>query len=99
MRRIGEIGIRMALGATRRRIAGPILCETLTLGAIGVTAGVTLALGLARLVRSQLYGVAPNDPWTLAGAGLVLALVALVSAWIPARRAAGVNPIDALRTE
>jgi predicted lysophospholipase L1 biosynthesis ABC-type transport system permease subunit len=98
-RRIGEIGIRMALGATRGRIAGPILREALTLGAIGVTVGVALALALSGLVKSQLYGVEPNGAWTILSAGLGLVLVALASAWIPARRAARVNPMVALRTE
>ncbi len=54
---------------------------------------------LSRLVKSQLYGVEPNDPWTILTAGLALVLVALASAWIPARRAARVNPMEALRTE
>ncbi|MEO8429213.1 MAG: ABC transporter permease [Verrucomicrobiota bacterium] len=98
-RRTGEIGIRMALGATRGRIAGPILREALTLGATGVAVGVALALALSQLVKSQLYGVEPNDPWTILAAGLALVLVALASAWIPARRAARVNPMVALRTE
>ena len=98
-RRIGEIGIRMALGATRGRITCPILREALTLSATGVAVGVALALVLSRLVKSRLYGVEPNDPWTILTAGLALVLVALASAWIPARRAARVNPMEALRTE
>jgi predicted permease len=98
-RRIGEIGIRMALGATPSRIASPILREALTLGAIGVAVGVALALALSRLVKSQLYGVEPNDAWTILTAGLGLIMVALASAWFPARHAARVNPMVTLRTE
>ena len=98
-RRTGEIGIRMALGATRQHIAGPILREALWLAILGVAVGVPVALGLMRLIKSQLYGVAATDPLTLTGAGILLLQVALLSAWIPARRAAKVDPIVALRCE
>lgn len=98
-RRTGEIGIRMALGATRPRIAGPILGDALLLGGIGVSAGILLALALARLIKSQLYGVEPNDALTIVLTGVVLILVAIVAAWIPARRAVRVNPMVALRAE
>jgi len=91
--------IRMALGATGKNIAGPILRETLVLAALGVAAGVPAALVLARLIQSQLYGVAPNDPVTLVGTGALLILVALLSAWIPARRAAKIDPMVALRNQ
>jgi predicted permease len=98
-RRTGEIGIRMALGATDRDIAGPILSEALLLGALGVTAGVPASLGLARVIQGHLFGVAPNDPITLIGTSVLLILVALLSAWLPARRAAKVDPTTALRNQ
>ena len=98
-RRTSEIGIRMALGATRRDITRPILCEALQLCGIGIVVGVPVALGLIRFVKSQLYGVNPNDPATLICASLVLLLTALVAAWIPARRASKTDPMAALRVE
>jgi len=98
-RRTGEIGIRMALGATRRNIAGPILGEAILLAGIGVSVGVPAALALTRVIKSQLYGVAPTDPVTFVGAGVLLAAVALLAAWLPARRAARVDPVQALRCE
>jgi predicted permease len=95
----GEIGIRMALGATRRNIAWPILREAVLLALAGVAIGVPVALALARFVKSQLYGVAPTDPTTLIGAGVLLMIVAIFTAWIPARRATKVDPMVALRHE
>jgi ABC-type antimicrobial peptide transport system permease subunit len=98
-RRTSEIGIRIALGATRRLIAGPILREALALGGLGVAVGVLLAMGLSRFIKSQLYGVQPNDTLTILVTGLALILVAVGTAWIPARRAAGIDPLEALRYE
>lgn len=98
-RRTSEIGIRMALGATRANVAWPILREALLLAVVGLAVGVPVALGLARLIASQLYGVAPTDPVTLIGCSVLLIAVALVSAWIPARRAAKIDPMQALRYE
>ena len=98
-RRTSEIGIRMALGATRRNVAVPILREALLLAATGVGVGVPVALGLTQLIRSNLYGVKPSDPVTMAGAVVLLLAVAVLSAWIPARRAAKVDPMVALRHE
>ena len=88
-RRTSEIALRMALGATRRHIAGPILNEALLLA----------VCGLARLIRSQLYGVEPTDPLTLAFAATLLLAIAAGAAWVPARRAARVDPLRALREE
>jgi hypothetical protein len=99
VRRTGEIGVRMALGATRRNIARPILREALLLASIGVAVGLPAAFAAGRLIRSQLYGLAPHDPPTLAAAVVLLLAVAAVAAWIPARRAAKVDPMDALRYE
>jgi ABC-type antimicrobial peptide transport system permease subunit len=98
-RRTNEIGIRMALGATRRNVAWPILHEAVLLVLTGLAVGIPVALGLARLIRSQLYGVGSADPAVFAGGTLLLIAVALLSAWLPARRAARVNPIKALRAE
>ncbi len=98
-RRTSEIALRMALGATRRQIAGPILREALLLAAFGVAVGLPAAIGLARLIRSQLYGVGPTDPLTLGFAATVLLAIAAGAAWVPARRAARVDPMRALRDE
>jgi predicted permease len=97
--RTNEIGIRLALGAQPGQVRGMILRETTWLAGAGIVAGVAVALVLTRLVKSMLYGIQPYDPLTLsAGVGLLLT-VALVASWIPARRAAGVQPIEALRHE
>jgi predicted permease len=98
-RRTGEIGIRMALGATRRDIAWPILREALVLTSVGLAVGLPAALGLARVIRGQLYGVSPVDPLTLGLGSVGLMAVAVIAAWRPARRATRVNPVEALRAE
>ncbi len=98
-RRTNEIGVRMALGATGRNIGGPILREALLLAGIGVAIGIPVVLGLGRIVRSRLYGVAPTDPVAIAGAGALLIAVAALAAWLPARRAARIDPMEALRYE
>ncbi len=97
--RTNEIGIRLALGAQPGQVRSMILRESTGLTAIGIAAGVCAALAITRLVKSMLYGVTPNDPATLvAGVALLLA-IALVATWIPARRAASVQPMEALRHE
>lgn len=98
-RRTGEIGIRMALGATRGHIAWPTLREAVLLAVVGLAVGVPAPLVLTRLIQSQLYGVSPADPTTLVGAGMLLAVVSIVAAWIPARRATRIDPMLALRCE
>jgi len=98
-RRTREIGIRMALGATRESIAGLILREAVRLAAVGVVIGLVAAFAVDRLVASLLYGVGAADPLVFAVAVLLLALVALVAGGLPARRAAGVDPVVALRYE
>jgi len=95
--RTREIGIRMALGAQRWMVIRPILRETAWLAAAGVVAGMACALGLARLVASLLFELAPSDRMTFVAAGLVMAAVALVAGYLPARRAARVDPSIALR--
>jgi ABC-type antimicrobial peptide transport system permease subunit len=76
-----------------------ILRESTWLAVAGIVVGVGAAVGLTRLVKSMLYGIQPYDPATLAGGVLILLAVALAASWIPARRAAGVQPMDALRHE
>jgi predicted permease len=97
--RRNEIGIRMALGAQPGQVRGMILRESTWLAIAGIVVGVLAALGLTRLVKSMLYGIQPDDPMTMACGVLVLLLVALAASWIPARRAAGVQPMEALRHE
>ncbi|HVY72236.1 MAG TPA: FtsX-like permease family protein, partial [Verrucomicrobiae bacterium] len=94
-----EIGIRMALGATRGLIAGRILREAMVLTGIGVALGVPLVLVLTRFIQSSLYGVAPSDPATLCGAVFFILAISLLAAGIPARLAAKIEPIEALRHE
>jgi predicted permease len=98
-RRTREIGIRMALGATRRQIAGSVLRQAMLLAVTGVGFGLPLTLVLTRLISSILYGVAPSDPVTPSGAVVLLLMVAAAAAWLPARRAAKVDPLVALRYE
>jgi predicted permease len=98
-RRTSEIGIRMALGARSGNIAWMILRETLLLILAGLVLGVPAALIGARLVSTQLFGLSPTDPLTLVGAAFVLAVVAMLAGYLPARRAARVNPLNALRYE
>lgn len=98
-RRTNEIGIRMALGARGGNIVWMILRETLYLVLAGLIIGVPAALMGARLISSQLFGTNPTDPLSLIGAALVLAVVAVLAGYLPARRAAKVNPLTALRYE
>ena len=98
-RRTNEIGIRMALGAGRSRVIIMILRETGSMILMGTVAGVAASAGVARLVRSQLYGLSAFDPATVAAAVVILAAVAMVAGYIPAARAARVNPTQALRHE
>jgi predicted permease len=98
-RRIGEIGLRMALGAPRGEVLFLVMRETLLLVALGVTTGLVAAWTLARLAASQLFGITAHDPATLAGATAALILVALLAGFLPARRAAGIEPTEALRYE
>jgi predicted permease len=95
--RTREIGIRMALGATPRHVLGQVVMETIFLTATGIGLGVVCALFAARLVGSMIYGLKPTDPSTYSALALSLTGIALMAAWIPARRAARVDPMDALR--
>lgn len=96
-RRTNEIGIRMALGAEPGRVLRMVLREASTLAGIGVAAGVVGALTIGRFVRVLLFGVKASDPLTIAAAASLLVAVALAASWVPARRAAGVEPMRALR--
>jgi ABC-type antimicrobial peptide transport system permease subunit len=98
-RRIREIGIRIALGATQGRVAWLILREVTLLALIGLLAGAPLAFALGRAAESLLFGVRAGDPLIFIAASLLLALVALVGGYLPARRAAKVDPMVALRRE
>ena len=101
--RTGEMGIRMALGATRPGVMWTVMREGLMLVGAGVAIGVPAALGVARIASNQiaglLFGLRATDPVTIAGAGILLALVAAAAAYIPARRASMVDPMVALRNE
>lgn len=97
--RRNEIGIRMALGAQPSQVRGMILRESSWLAGVGIIVGVGVAFGLTRLVKTMLYGIQPYDPATLAGGVSILLVVALAASWIPAARAARVQPMDALRHE
>jgi ABC-type antimicrobial peptide transport system permease subunit len=95
--RTNEIGIRLALGAQRGRVRAMVLRETGWLAMFGVIAGIAIALGLGRLVKSMLYGLSPNDPISLTSAALLLLAIAIIAAWIPAARASRIEPMEALR--
>jgi len=94
-----EIGVRMALGASVRDVTRMIARRGIALAALGVAAGLLGALATTRFLEKLLYGVSPTDPATLAGACAVLFAVAAVASWLPARRAAGVSPMESLRRD
>jgi putative ABC transport system permease protein len=94
-----ELAIRTAVGARQRDIRNLVFGEGFRLIAGGVISGIAVALVLSRVLKSFLYGVGPTDPATLIGAGLLFASVALLACWVPTRRAAKVDPLEALRYE
>jgi predicted permease len=96
-RRTHEIGIRMALGAQRRDVVSLVMRETMLLVVIGVIIGLSASLGATRFIASLLYGLTPNDPLTIALASLLLLTVAALAGYLPARKAARVDPMVALR--
>jgi putative ABC transport system permease protein len=97
--RTNEIGIRMALGAGSRNVISLILKEALVLVLIGVVVGIPIVLYVSRFARSLLFELSPTDPISLALAGMVLLIVALLAGYLPARRATKVDPLVALRDE
>ena len=98
-RRTREMGIRMALGATRANVVGIVMREAAIMVISGLVVGVPLALALAELIRSQLFALGPRDPLTLLGAVLVLGVAGGFAGFLPALRASSVNPTTALRQE
>jgi predicted permease len=98
-RRTREIGVRMALGADRRSVVLMILREAGKMVTLGVFVGLLASFGLSRLVASMVFGVSSSDPLTFVGVAMVLAAVALVACYVPARRASNVDPMVALRYE
>jgi len=98
-RRTGEIGIRMALGARRLDVLVMILREASWLTMMGVALGAIASVWLARYLKAMLFGIEPADPVTIAGAIGIMLAVALFAGWLPARRAARVDPMVALRNE
>ena len=98
-RRTNEIGIRMALGATRLHIIWPILRETLFIASAGILVGMPSAFAITRLIRSQLYGIEPDDPTTILLTVITIFVIAILSAWFPARRASRIEPNTSLRYE
>ncbi len=99
VRQVGEIGIRMALGAQRGAVVWMVLRRVLLLAAVGLAISVPTALSGTRLVKSFLFETQPNDPETLALAGVVLLSAALLAGYVPARRASRIDPLAALRQE
>jgi len=98
-RRTSEIGIRMALGANRGRVVLMVLRDSMIPITIGFIVGVPVAIGSARVIASQLYAVKSYDPLILLTAIAVLVVCAVLAANFPARRAASINPIRALKSE
>ena len=97
--RTREIGIRIAIGARQVDVSRMVLRRGLGLTAAGAIAGIVASLGLTQFVKSQLFGIQPTDPATMALALVVMMGVAAVAAYLPARRAARVDPIVALRQQ
>jgi putative ABC transport system permease protein len=97
--RTGEIGVRMALGAQTRDVLRLVVNQGMRPVFIGLVIGIASAFALGRLIESQLYDVSAHNPALLAGSTLLLAATALIACLLPARRAAHVDPIQALRTE
>jgi ABC-type antimicrobial peptide transport system permease subunit len=98
-RRTNEIGIRMALGAQRQDVMWRVMGESMILVGAGVVIGLGGAASASRLVSNLLFGLAPTDAMTMAGAMTVMVLVSVLAGYLPARRASGIDPMVALRCE
>ncbi|MEP6955525.1 MAG: FtsX-like permease family protein, partial [Chthoniobacterales bacterium] len=94
-----EIGIRIALGASRSHVVKLVVREGMMMAALGLILGLLASIGLTRIIANLLFGIAPNDGVTLGGVSVLLALVAFLACCVPARRASRVDPIIALRSE
>jgi len=94
-----ELGIRLALGASRGDVMSQVVGDGIRLAVAGIVIGVVIALAITRLLSALLYGVGASDPMTFVGVVALLALVSLVASYLPARRAARVDPMVALRYE
>jgi ABC-type antimicrobial peptide transport system permease subunit len=97
--RTREIGVRMALGATRGKLVWLVLREAMTMVVVGVVLGIPIAIAVSRGLRTMLFEVTPADPLSLLATAFVLSLVAAIAAFVPARRATRVDPMVALRYE
>lgn len=97
--RRAEMGIRMALGASRHQVTSQVLGEGVRTGIVGAAAGIAIALATTRFLRSLFVGVSPMDPATLLAVSTALLLVALLASYVPARRASGVDPVQAIRAD
>ncbi len=97
--RTGEIGVRLALGARPGSVAAMIVRQGGIVALVGIVTGLAAAFAGSRLIESLLYGISPRDPGIFAATTLTLLAVALLACWLPARRAAMLNPLDALRTD
>jgi len=97
--RRSEIGVRLALGAEPRSVAAMILKQGGAVALAGSAIGVVVALAGSRLIASLLYGITPRDPSVFIGTTLVLLIVSALACWIPARRAARLSPLEALRVD
>ncbi len=98
-RRTREIGIRMALGATREAVRGLVLRQALALAGTGVAVGLAIAAAASKVLESLLFGVSGLDPVTFAGACALFTAVTLIATYVPARRAMSIEPVEALRRE
>jgi predicted lysophospholipase L1 biosynthesis ABC-type transport system permease subunit len=99
VQRTGEIGVRLALGARPATIAGEIVRQGGTATMAGILVGIVTALALGRAIESLLYGVGPRDPVVFGATTLLVAAVAMLACWIPARRGGRLSPLEAIRTE
>ena len=97
--RTGEIGVRLAMGAEPRSVAAMILCQGGVITLLGIAVGLIAALAGSQLIRSLLYGVSPRDPVVFSLTTLALLAIGLLACWLPARRAARLSPLEALRTD
>ena len=98
-RRTNEIGVRMALGATRTNVVRMVLRDAMRMARLGILIGLPAAYGVSRFLDASLFELEPVDPFSVAFALAALLIVALTAAWLPARRAARVSPVTALREE